>query len=119
MGIGNTTAAAALCLGRFGADAKGWISPGIGVDADGIAHKTAIVEKAVARQQPVDDHAVALLVAFGGHELAAIAGAVLASSARSIQVMLDGSTAAALSARGQLDRLDHAMIAHMSPEPGH
>ena len=39
----------------------------------------------------------------------------------SIPVMLDSfSTAAtALSAQGQLDRLDHAMIAHMSPEPGH
>ena len=35
--------------------------------------------------------------------------------------MLDGfsATAAALSAQGQLDILDHAMIAHMSPEPGH
>ena len=29
------------------------------------------------------------------------------------------STAAALSAQGQLDKLDHAMVAHMSPEPGH
>ena len=29
------------------------------------------------------------------------------------------STAAALSAQGQLDILDHAMVAHMSPEPGH
>ena len=34
--------------------------------------------------------------------------------------MLDGfSTGAALSAQGQLEILDHAMIAHMSPEPGH
>ena len=31
----------------------------------------------------------------------------------------DFSTAAALSEQGQLDILDHAMIAHMSPEPGH
>ena len=29
------------------------------------------------------------------------------------------STAAALSAQGQLDKLDHAMVAHMLPEPGH
>ena len=29
------------------------------------------------------------------------------------------STAAALSAQGQLDRLDHAMVTHTSPEPGH
>ena len=34
--------------------------------------------------------------------------------------MQDGfSTAAALSAQGQLDIFDHAMIAHMSPESGH
>ena len=120
LGIGNTTAAAALCLGRFGADAKGWVGPGMVVDDDGIAHKAAIIRKVVARQQPVDDQAVALLAAFGGHQLAAIAGAVLAARARSISVMLDGfSTAAALSARGQLDILDHEMIACMSSEPGH
>ena len=34
--------------------------------------------------------------------------------------MLDSfSPPAALSAQGPLDRLDHAMVAHMSPEPGH
>ena len=39
---------------------------------------------------------------------------------RSIPVMpYCFSTAAALSAQGQLDILDHAKIAHMSPEPGH
>ena len=39
---------------------------------------------------------------------------------RSIPVMpYCFSTAAALSAQGQLDILDHAMIAHMSPEPRH
>ena len=121
MGIDNTTAAAALCLGRFGADAKGWVSPGVKVDDDGFAHKAAIIEKAVARQKPVDDHAVVFLAAFGGHDLAAIAGAVLAARARSIPVMLDGfsTSAATQSAQGQLNSSDHAMIAHMSPEPRH
>ena len=51
----------------------------------------------------------------------ALTGAVLAVRARSISVMLDGfsTTATALSAQGQLDKLDHALIAHISPEPGH
>ena len=48
-GVGNTTAAAALCLGRFGTDAKSWVGPGMGVDDDGIAHKAATFDKAVAR----------------------------------------------------------------------
>ena len=39
---------------------------------------------------------------------------------RSIPVMpYCFSTAAALSAQGQLDILDHTKIAHMSPKPGH
>ena len=39
---------------------------------------------------------------------------------RSIPVMLNGfSTATALSVQGQSDILNHAMIARMSPEPGH
>jgi nicotinate-nucleotide--dimethylbenzimidazole phosphoribosyltransferase len=123
MGIGNSTAAAALCLGQFGADAKGWVGPGTGLDKDGVAHKAAIIEQALAKQQPVDDHPLALLAAFGGHELAAIAGAVLAARLRSIPVMLDGfiATAAAssLTANARLDVLDHTMISHMSAEPGH
>jgi nicotinate-nucleotide--dimethylbenzimidazole phosphoribosyltransferase len=123
MGIGNTTSAAALCLGRFGADAKGWVGPGTGLDEDGVAHKAAVIDKALAVQQPVGDHPVALLAAFGGRELAAIAGAVLAARSRSIPVMLDGfiatAAAAALTAGGKLDVLDHTMISHMSPEPGH
>jgi len=49
---------------------------------------------------------------------------VLAARSRSIPVMLDGfssttAAAATLTAKGQLDILDHAMISHMSPEPGH
>ena len=123
MGIGNSTAAAALCLGRFGADAKGWVGPGTGLDEDGVAHKAAVIEQALAKQQPIDDHPLALLAAFGGHELAAIAGAVLAARLRSIPVMLDGfiatAAAASLTANGRLDALDHTMISHMSAEPGH
>jgi nicotinate-nucleotide--dimethylbenzimidazole phosphoribosyltransferase len=123
MGIGNTTAAAALCLGRFGADATGWVGPGTGLDDDGVKHKAKVIEAALAVQSPVAQHPVALLAAFGGRELAAIAGAVLAARMRSIPVMLDGfiSTAAAasLTADKKLGVLDHAMISHMSGEPGH
>lgn len=123
MGIGNTTSAAALCLGRFGADATGWVGPGTGLDDDGVKHKAKIIEAARIVQGEVDQHPVSLLAAFGGRELAAIAGAVLAARMRSIPVMLDGfistAAAAALTANKNLGVLDHAMISHMSGEPGH
>ena len=123
MGIGNSTSAAALCLGRFGSNANTWVGPGTGLDDEGVAHKARVIEKALAVQQPVDDHVVALLAAFGGRELAAIAGAVLAARFRSIPVMLDGfiatAAAAALTAGKNFSILDHTMISHMSLEPGH
>ena len=123
MGIGNSTSASALCLGRFGADANSWVGPGTGLDDEGVAHKATVIERAFAAQKPVHDHAVELLTAFGGRELAAIAGAVLAARWRSIPVMLDGfictAAAATLTAGGRLDVLDHTMISHMSAEPGH
>ena len=123
MGIGNTTSAAALCLGRFGEDAADWAGPGTGLDDKGVKHKAKVIEAALANQGPIARNTVALLAAVGGRELAAIAGAVLAARLRSIPVMLDGYTstaaASALTANGQLAALDHTMISHMSAEPGH
>lgn len=123
MGIGNTTAAAALCMARFGGDAPRWVGPGTGLDDDGVAHKAKIIKQAIDTQGKTDANPVALLAGFGGRELAAIAGAVLAARMRSIPVMLDGfistAAAAALTADGKLDALDHTVISHMSAEPGH
>ncbi|ADE38790.1 nicotinate-nucleotide--dimethylbenzimidazole phosphoribosyltransferase [Candidatus Puniceispirillum marinum] len=123
MGIGNTTAAAALCMARFGGDAPRWVGPGTGLDDDGVAHKAKIIEQAIDTQGKTDANPVALLAGFGGRELAAIAGAVLAARMRSIPVILDGfistAAAAALTADGKLDALDHTVISHMSAEPGH
>ena len=123
MGIGNTTAAAALCMARFGGDAPRWVGPGTGLDDDGVAHKAKIIEQAIDTQGKTDANPVALLAGFGGRELAAIAGAVLAARMHSIPVMLDGfistAAAAALTADGKLDALDHSVISHMSVEPGH
>lgn len=123
MGIGNTTAAAALCMGRFGGDAAGWVGPGTGLDDEGVSKKAAIVDQAVALHGRINNNPVALLAAYGGRELAAIAGAVLAARMRSIPVMLDGfissSAAAALTAGGKLDVLDHCEVSHISAEPGH
>ena len=123
MGIGNTTSAAALCKGQFGSDASNWVGPGTGLDKKGIALKAKVIETAFAIQTQPPSNVVNLLAAYGGRELAAIAGAVLAARTRSIPVMLDGfaSTAAAasLTVNGNLRALDHAMVSHLSAEPGH
>lgn len=123
MGIGNTTAAAAISMARFGGDAGGWVGPGTGLDQAGVTHKAMIVQAAIDRHYDSMTDCVSLLAAYGGRELAAIAGAVLEARLRSIPVMLDGfissSAAAALTAGNRLDVLDHCMISHLSSEPGH
>jgi nicotinate-nucleotide--dimethylbenzimidazole phosphoribosyltransferase len=121
MGIGNTTAAAALCLGLFGGAAADWCGPGTGLDAEAVAHKAAVVAAAVARHADAADP-LDLARRLGGRELAAIAGAVLAARHLRIPVVLDGfvcTAAAAPLAAVRADALDHCVVGHASTEPGH
>ncbi len=123
MGIGNTTAAAALSMALFGGIAHQWVGPGTGLNDAGVARKARIVEEAFARHGCQNNNPVSLLAHYGGRELAAIAGAVLAARLSSTPVMLDGfissAAASALTAGNRLSVLDHCKISHISVEPGH
>ena len=122
MGIGNTTAAAALSAALFGGSGTEWVGRGTGVDDAGLARKAAAVDAALARhgnalRDPLD---AARLV--GGRELAAILGAVLEARLRSIPVLLDGfvATAAAAPLARLVDGgLAHALAGHVSAEAQH
>lgn len=121
MGIGNTTAAAALCHGLFGGAASGWCGPGTGLDAERVTQKAAVVAAAVARHADAADP-LDLARRLGGRELAAIAGAVVAARHARIPVVLDGfvcTAAAAPLAAVRADALDHCVVGHASTEPGH
>jgi nicotinate-nucleotide--dimethylbenzimidazole phosphoribosyltransferase len=122
MGIGNTTAAAALCTGLFGGDATLWTGPGTGVSGAALDAKRLAVAEAVALHRPQATDAFDLLRRLGGLELAAIAGAVLAARIGRVPVVLDGFAATAAAAvLFAADRrgLDHCIVAHLSAEPGH
>lgn len=121
MGIGNTTAAAAVCAVVFGGDPASWVGRGTGVDDDGLERKIAAVEAAVARIGPVDDPLLAY-IEVGGAEFAAIAGVVLRARELGVPVLLDGyivGAAVAPLAAAAPGSLDHCLIGHRSPEPGH
>ncbi len=77
MGIGNTTAAAAVATALFGGDAAGWVGAGTGVDSDGLRRKIDVVEKGIAANAGVGLEGLAVLRCLGGREMAAIAGPVL------------------------------------------
>jgi nicotinate-nucleotide--dimethylbenzimidazole phosphoribosyltransferase len=122
MGIGNTTAAAALTMALFGGEAAVWTGPGTGVAGAALATKRDIVAAAVARHRGEASDPFDLLRRLGGLEFAAIAGAVLAARMGRVPVVLDGfaATAAAAALYAADPRaLDHCIVAHVSAEPGH
>ncbi|MDA1090673.1 MAG: nicotinate-nucleotide--dimethylbenzimidazole phosphoribosyltransferase [Proteobacteria bacterium] len=123
MGIGNTTAAAAISMALFGGAASAWTGMGTGVSGAALANKTKIVATAVAvHGAATKADPLQVLRCLGGREMAAIAGAVLAARYRNVPVLLDGyvATAAAAPLRAaQPGALDHCQIGHASAEPGH
>jgi nicotinate-nucleotide--dimethylbenzimidazole phosphoribosyltransferase len=122
MGIANTTSAAALCLALFGGTAADWVGPGTGVSGDALKVKVDVVTAGVALHRTHLSDPLEVLRRLGGHELAAIAGAVLAARMARIPVILDGfACTAAAAILHALDRktLDHCVVAHVSAEPGH
>lgn len=125
MGIGNTTAAAAVAaaLDRLqgGTDPAMWVGRGTGVDDDALAVKRSAVTAAVARTAHLDDP-IELLREVGGAELVAMAAAVVAARHRNLPVLLDGYvvTASVLPLEVlQPGALAHCRVGHTSAEPGH
>jgi len=122
MGIGNTTAAAALCARSLGGDGADWVGPGTGVDDAGIARKIAVVDRAIAHHADTPMTAFETLRRVGGREIAAIAGAVLRARLLRVPVLLDGficcSAVAPLAVAAPMS-IAHCLAGHCSAEPGH
>lgn len=121
VGIGNTTAAAAVAAAVTDRQPGGWVGRGSGLDDDGLARKRAAVEAALTRLAGVSDP-IDMLRMVGGSELVAIAAAVLAARHRSIPVVLDGFVVgASVLALHVLEpsALEHCVAGHCSPEIGH
>lgn len=122
MGIGNTTAAAALSAALFGGSAAEWVGPGTGVAGEARARKCSVVEAALKRHEGARGQGREILRRLGGRELVAIAGAAMAARRARIPVLLDGFAVTAAVAPLRLAApaaLDHCLAGHVSAEPGH
>ena len=122
MGIGNSTAAAALLCAFTGVDPQEAAGRGTGLDDAGVARKAEVIARALALHRPDPADAEGVLAALGGFEIAAIAGLILGAKERQRVVVLDGfiSCSAALVARA-IDpaALDYVVYSHRSAERGH
>ena len=90
MGIGNTTPAAALVAASLGAPAEQVVGRGTGVDDERLAHKTAVVARALYRTGDRAADPRQRLAALGSADLAAGVGFLLAAARAGVPVLLDG-----------------------------
>lgn len=121
IGMGNTATTAALACALTGAAPSAMVGRGAGLDAAGLERKRALVAAAVARHGAPLGAREALL-AVGGLELAALAGAAAEAARRGLPCVLDGYAAgvAALAAVRLDPTVGEALVAsHRSAEPGH
>jgi nicotinate-nucleotide--dimethylbenzimidazole phosphoribosyltransferase len=120
MGIGNTTAASALCAALLPAEPAAVCGRGTGIDEEGLARKVDVVRRALAANEVADP--LAALAALGGHEIAFLVGVCLGAAAEGAVVLLDGfvtGAAALVGARLARDAAGRMVASHRSPEPGH
>ena len=121
MGIGNSSSAALLLARLAGVPLADCVGPGTGLDAAGVRAKHAVLQAVLARH--ADARApLAALAAFGGYEIAALAGAIVQAAHERRVILLDGFIcgAAALVAQALAPHAVQRCIAsHRSAEPGH
>ncbi|HKT35064.1 MAG TPA: nicotinate-nucleotide--dimethylbenzimidazole phosphoribosyltransferase [Nitrospira sp.] len=122
MGIGNTTASAAITALMTGVPVKDVTGFGTGIDEGGRARKISVIEQALTRHRPNPEDPLDVLSKIGGLEIAGMAGLILGAAAARVPVVLDGfiAGAAALVADRLQPRCRQYMIAsHRSVEKGH
>ncbi len=122
MGIGNTTATAAIVSAFTGLPPELTVGRGTGINDERMQVKRRIVAEGLAKNQPVRGDGLDILCKVGGYDHAGLAGMILAGARRRIPTMVDGvnATAAALIAFGICPACaDYMLCSHLSAEIAH
>jgi nicotinate-nucleotide--dimethylbenzimidazole phosphoribosyltransferase len=122
IGVGGSTAAAAIFAALYGGNGADWVGSGTGADAAMIARKADVIDRGLALHGAHLKDPLEILRRFGGREFAAIAGAILAARMEKVPVVLDGfaaTAAAAILQRANPAALDHCLLSQVPAEPGH
>lgn len=122
MGIGNTTATAALASAFLNLSPDITVGRGTGIDDDTLTKKREAVAKALRFHEGHLDTPFDILRCLGGLEIAALAGAYISAAQKGIPSVVDGyiCTVAALAAcRLNPGVRDWLLFSHRSAEPGH
>ncbi len=121
MGIANTSSAALLLARLAGLDITTCIGRGTGLDDAGLAHKGAVLRRVLALHADAREP-LAALAAFGGFEIAMLAGAALHAAEERRVIVVDGFiVGAAILVASMIEPavLDCCVFSHRSDEAGH
>jgi nicotinate-nucleotide--dimethylbenzimidazole phosphoribosyltransferase len=121
MGIANTSPAALLMARLTGLPISACAGRGTGLDDTGLAHKLAVLQRALDRHAHLQEPAE-WLAALGGPEIATMAGAVLQAAEERRIIVVDGfitTAAVALASAMAPPVLQRCVFAHGSAENGH
>ena len=120
MGIGNTTAAAAMAAALLGLPPQAVTGRGAGLSDAGLARKQRAVAAALALHHPTKDDPMRLLRTVGGLEIAGMTGLFLGGAFYRIPVVIDGVISAAAAAVACLLQplcRGYLLASHTSGEP--
>lgn len=121
MGIGNTTASAAVASVLMDKPVELVTGRGAGLSSERLAHKVNVIRQAIALHKPDPKDAIDVLSKVGGLDIAGIAGLCLGGAACGVPVVLDGfiSGVAAIVASCICPDVKNALLpSHTSSEPG-
>ncbi len=121
MGIGNSSAAAMLLSRLTDTDIGSCTGSGTGMFGDDLKTKTVILEKVLKKHKDAKEPLDAL-AAFGGLEIATLAGAVIQAASERRVIVVDGfiaSSAVLVASKIEPAVLDYCIFSHRSDEQGH
>ena len=121
MGIGNSSAAAMLLSRLTDTDIGSCTGSGTGMFGDDLKTKTVILEKVLKKHKDAKEPLDAL-AAFGGLEIATLAGAVIQAASERRVIVVDGfiaSSAVLVASKIEPAVLDYCIFSHRSDEKGH
>jgi len=122
MGIGNTTASAAIAAIMTELPISQVTGMGSGIGLLGWRRKCEVIEQALEMHYPDANDPIDVLSKIGGLEIGALAGILIAGAAARVPVLLDGfasAAAAAIAAKLCIGAKSFMIAGHCTVEPGH
>ncbi|RJX40680.1 nicotinate-nucleotide--dimethylbenzimidazole phosphoribosyltransferase [Paenibacillus pinisoli] len=122
MGIGNTTASAAITSVLADLSPELTVGRGTGINDGVLAHKVEVVKRAIGLNQPDSGDPLDVLAKVGGAEIAGLVGVIIGASAHRCPVVIDGyisTTAALVASKLAPASVPYMLASHLSHELGH